>query len=95
MRLENSTYARRTMAYIKMKLPKVSNKDDDDSKAECVKAFSSMIQRLMMLDKKIVIYPWNDRKTVKPLVDGKTLPKTQNQMEIYVDQVFIQYGRAT
>jgi hypothetical protein len=44
------------MAYIKTKLPKVSNKDDNDAKADCVKAFSLMVQRLMMLDKKTEIY---------------------------------------
>jgi hypothetical protein len=93
-RLENVAYARKHTAYIKTKLPKVTNKDDDEAEDEVVKAFSAMIQRLMTIDKRTIIYSWNDRKTVKPLVDGKPLPKTRAQMEIYVDRVYIQYGRA-
>jgi hypothetical protein len=87
-------YARKHTAYIKTKLPKVTNKDDDEAETEVVRAFSAMVQRLMTIDKRTIIYSWNDRKTVKPLVDGKPLPKTRAQMEIYVDRVFIQYGRA-
>jgi hypothetical protein len=93
-RLENTVYARKHRAYIKTKLPKVSNKDDDDAEAEVVKAFSTMVQRLMTINKQTIVYSWNNRKTVKPLVHGKPLPKTRAQMEIYVDRIFIQYGRA-
>jgi hypothetical protein len=75
-RLENTVYARQHTAYIKTKLPKFSNMDDDDAEAEVVKAFSTMVQGLMTIDKGTTIHSWNDRKMVKPLVDGKPLPKT-------------------
>ena len=43
-RLENVAYARKHTAYIKTKLPKVTNKNDDKAEEEVVKAFNVMVQ---------------------------------------------------
>ena len=59
-----------------------------------VKAFSAMVQRFLHLDSRAVILPWNDKKHVKPLTEGKSLPKSRDQMEQYVDRVFIQHNKA-
>ena len=92
--LGNTAYTHKHRYYIKTKLPKVINKDDAEAEAEAVKAFSAMIQRFLHLDSRAVILPWNDKKHVKPITEGKTLPKTRYQMEQYVDRVFIQHNKA-
>jgi hypothetical protein len=92
--LGNTAYTRKHKFYIKTKLPKVINKDDAEAEAEVVKAFSAMIQRFLHLDSRAVILPWNDKKHVKPITEGKTLPKTRDQMEQYVDRVFIQHNKS-
>ena len=93
-RLENTAYARKSTFYIKTKMPKVTCKDDAEAENEVLQAFNGMIQRLIHLDRRVVIFPWNDRKSVKPLTDGKELPKSRAQMELYVDRVFIQYNKS-
>jgi hypothetical protein len=55
------------------------NKDDLEVEAEVVKAFSAMIQMFFHLDSREVILPWNNKKHVKPITEGKTLPKLKNQ----------------
>jgi hypothetical protein len=92
--LGNTAYTRKHKFYIKTKLPKVINKDDAEAEAEVVKAFSAMVQRFLHLDSRAVILPWNDKKHVKPLTEGKSLPKSRDQMEQYVDRVFIQHNKA-
>jgi hypothetical protein len=92
--LGNTAYTRKHKLYIKTKLPKVMSKDDAEAEAEVVKAFVGIIQRLFLLDSRAVILPWNDRKHVKPITEGKSLPKSRDQMEQYVDRVFIQHNKA-
>ena len=70
------------------------SKDDAEAEAEVVKAFVAMIQRFFHLDSRAVILPWNDKKHVKPITEGKSLPKSRDQMEQYVDRVFIQHNKA-
>jgi hypothetical protein len=93
-RLENTAYARKNTFFIKTKMPKVTCKDDAEAENEVLQAFNGMIQRLIHLDRRVVIFPWNDRKSVKPLTDGKELPKSRAQMELYVDRVYIQYNKS-
>jgi hypothetical protein len=92
--LGNTAHTRKHKYYIKTKLPKVTNKDDTEAEAEVVKAFVAMIQRFFHLDSRAVILPWNDKKHVKPITEGKTLPKSRDQMEHYVNRVFIQHNKA-
>jgi hypothetical protein len=70
------------------------NKDDVEAEAEVVKALVAMIQRFFHLDSRAVILPWNDKKHIKPITEGNVLPKSRDQMEQYVNRVFIQHNKA-
>ena len=88
-------HIRKSKVFMKTKLPKVTTKDDADVEKEVVDAFNTMVKRLMYLDKKTLIFPWNERnKSANPLSEGKMLPSTRAQMEVYVDRVFIQYNKS-
>ena len=92
--LDDAANARNHKLYIKTRLPKVMIQEDGEAEKEVVASFNAMCKKFFQIDRKAVIHPWNNKKTVKPLIDGSTLPKTRNQMETYVDRVFIQYNKA-
>jgi hypothetical protein len=55
-RLEITAYTRKSTFYIKTKMPQVTCKDDPEAENEVLNAFYGMIQRLIHLDRQVIIF---------------------------------------
>ena len=76
-----------------LKLPHGTKDTILEGNNELVNNFNNVIQKIIQVDPKAMILPWNDDSDVTPLKKGERLPTTRSIMEFYVDRTYVEKGK--
>ena len=80
--------------FFKIRLPKIQSNTPGPQEEEVTKAFQTVFTKLQTTDSSLVLYTWNRGTRLSSLKKGQQLPKTREDLEEYVDKVWLQKGRS-
>lgn len=86
-------HMRKHITFIKIKLAKVTADTITEQEEEIINSFSDIIDRLWSIDQGILIMPWKDDSTCKPLQQNSNRIKNKDQLSIYVDRLWMENNR--
>ena len=81
-------------SFFKMRLPKIQSNTPGPQEEEVTKTFQTVFSKMQSTDPSIVLYTWNRGTRLTSLKKGQQLPKTREDLEEYVDKVWLQKGRS-
>ena len=81
-------------SFFKIRLPKIQSNTPGPQEEEVTKSFQTVFSKMQSTDPSIVLYTWNRGTRLSSLKKGQQLPKTREDLEEYVDKVWLQKGRS-